>query len=374
MKVLFVCDSLGSGGAQKLLVDFALSFDNSISCDFVILEKETDRYSSLLKEAGINVFFLSNKMKSHLFNIKKINEIVKKGEYDLVHVNLFPSTYYLSLLKMVKRDIFPPIVMTEHSTDNRRRHIILFKPIEKVVYSYYDHIVSISEQTQNNLLEWLGNTNINKYSVIENGVNLSHYSNAKPYLKSDLTDIVSDDDILIGMIGSFTPQKNHKNMVKAMSMLPNNYKLALVGEGPLRKEIEDYIVSENNNDRIAFLGYREDIPSIIKTLDIVVLPSLWEGFGLIAVETMAAGVPIAISNVSGLREVVGECALAFDPNKPSEIAHIIESALEIKGKERRIQQGIVIAQQFSIERMRDRYLELFKKIVDSDNKVNTNEA
>ena len=101
---------------------------------------------------------------------------------------------------------------------------------------------------------------------------------------------------------------------------------------------------------------------------------MWEGFGLIAVETMAAGVPIAISNVSGLREVVGECALAFDPNKPSEIAHIIESALEIKGKERRIQQGIVIAQQFSIERMRDRYLELFKKIVDSDNKVNTNEA
>ena len=97
MKVLFVCDSLGSGGAQKLLVDFALSFDNSISCDFVILEKETDRYSSLLKEAGINVFFLSNKMKSHLFNIKKINEIVKKGDAK--------SKKYCSSLNMANKKV-----------------------------------------------------------------------------------------------------------------------------------------------------------------------------------------------------------------------------------------------------------------------------
>ena len=100
-------------------------------------------------------------------------------------------------------------------------------------------------------------------------------------------------------------------------------------------------------------------------MDIIVVPSLWEGFGLVAVEAMACGVPVVASNVKGLTEVVGDCGLKFNPNSAEEIADSILKTVESNEKNRRIKKGREKALLFSIESMKDKYINVFRNILEN---------
>lgn len=93
-------------------------------------------------------------------------------ECDIVHVHLFPALYWVAMAASYNKKI--KLVYTEHSTHNRRRDKVWFEPIEYYIYSKYDRLISISQQTQDNLMEWLkAKKDDKRFLVIENGVNLS---------------------------------------------------------------------------------------------------------------------------------------------------------------------------------------------------------
>ena len=97
-----------------------------------------------------------------------------------------------------------------------------------------------------------------------------------------------------------------------MIHLPVNFKLILVGEGPLKNSSQMLVQELCLKDRVFFLGNRDDVERIFKTADLSVLSSHWEGFGLVAVEGMAAGKPVIASNVSGLSEIVSGAGVLFE--------------------------------------------------------------
>ena len=98
-------------------------------------------------------------------------------------------------------------------------------------------------------------------------------------------------------------------MMDVMKQLTAEYKIILLGEGVLEDDIKAYVHDNGLDDRVIFMGFRKDVAEILKTSDIVVIPSLWEGFGLIAVEAMACGKQVVCSNVPGLSEVVGDVGM-----------------------------------------------------------------
>lgn len=319
MKVLFVIDNLGGGGAQKLVFDLVRHM-NDIDCEMLLLSNKSDKYYSFMKEQGIPIYIIPETCKSVLSKLKYMWKVIKRGHYAVIHANLFPAIYYISIIKRLHKKDCPPIIMTEHSTDNSRRHRRYFRLIEKYVYENYDHIISISKETQDALLRWLGKNADRKFSIIKNGIDIEKYQNATAYEKDLLYQGYKDEDRLIGMVGSFTPQKNHKTMIEALSYLPDNYKLILVGEGPLVEDVKKLVRDKKLDSRIVFLGFRKDVAEIMKTVDIVCIPSIWEGFGLVAVEAMAAGTPLVAANVPGLADVVGDSNICFDPNSAVMIA------------------------------------------------------
>ena len=358
MKILYVINSLCSGGAEKLVNDLLplLNSEKNV-CHLLYLSDKHDKYSDNLKDKGISVTLVPSK--SHLKRISYIQQYIKKYNIEIVHAHLFPSFYYCSFVKKITKKSFK-LIMTEHNTSNRRRKYNFLKLLEKYMYFSYDHIISITQETQSSLFDWIEGYSSKKMSVINNGIPLEDFYNASKYERNQLIDSISENDILMCMVGSFTEQKNHELMIKIMNDLPINFKIVLVGEGALEKSIRCEVVEKKLSSKVFFLGYRNDIPNIMKTADIILIPSKWEGFGLVAVESLATGTQIVASNVPGMSSVLGNAGFKVNDNaNHQEFIDKIQLAID-----RPIHRSTLINRSkiYDINNMKDQYINLYNKI------------
>ena len=335
MRILFVSDLLSYGGASKLIYDLLPRMVRlGHFCELLILTDKNSKYIDELTESGVSVHVVPNNVQSKTGRIRYIKRFITQNNYDVVHANLFPVIYYCSIAKRLSGKSFPKLVMTEHSTDNKRRHKAFLRPLERFIYKNYDHIISISDKTQENLCGWLKLKDNSKFSVIHNGIDIDRFKSAECLNREAVITNPASDDILLLTVGSFTRQKNHLKLLEAIALLPDNFKLILCGEGPLKDEIIEKINSLDIVNRVDLLGFRKDIDRIMHTADILVIPSIWEGFGLIAAEGMACGIPMAVSDVPGLSEVVGDAGIKFDPDSAESIkTAIIEASDKTKSYE-----------------------------------------
>lgn len=366
MKVLHIINNLGSGGAEKLIEEFIpiMNRVNGVSADVLLLTDQNDVFDKKLKENSIQVDIVPSRKIYSPINIYHIRKYVIKGKYDVVHVHLFPAFYWTAIASRLILKDKPKLFFTEHNTYNRRRDKFYFKYIDKYIYSSYHKIISISEKTQENLISWLNpkERSLRNYKVIENGINLNKYKYAEPYLMSELNQNFTQKTNLICMVGRFSEQKDQRTLIRAIKFLPENLHLLLVGEGALIEQNQNYVKELELNHRVHFLGFRYDVERILKSCDIVVLSSHWEGFGLAAVEGMAAGKPVIASNVSGLSEVVEGAGMLFPKGDSEELANIIYSLIMDKEKYERVTRACLSrSTEFSVERMAEGYINAYKE-------------
>ena len=170
----------------------------------------------------------------------------------------------------------------------------------------------------------------------------------------------SDEDKLLCMIGSFTEQKNHMYMLDVMKELPSNYKLILLGDGKLKDKIVDKINVDNLSERVVMLGFRNNIAPIVKASDLVVIPSKWEGFGLVAAEAMACGKQIVCNDVDGLSEVVGDVGVKVNINNKNEFKDAIIQTIEYGYDQ---QKCIDQASRYDIKNMVKLYIDLYNRSI-----------
>ncbi|MEC7770173.1 MAG: glycosyltransferase [Bacteroidota bacterium] len=319
MKVLQLINSLGAGGAEKLLVDAAITYSKlGVDVDILLLKDGDSPFISKLNDyPGVNVFSLSSTASVYNpFHIFKLRKYFSK--YDIVHVHLFPCLYWAGIASMIGKK--PRLIYTEHNTTNRRRDSKLFKFLDKIIYKKYDEIVSISDSVDENLKKHLGSS-FNNITKIYNGIDLQEITEAKPYQKKELG--LQDDNVALMQVSSFTAQKNQNFLIRSLKELPDHYVLLLVGEGVLRKESEELAKNIGVENRVHFMGVRKDVPRLLKSIDIVILSSHFEGLSLSSVEGLASGQPFMASDVPGLTEVVKGAGILFeDDNENSLIPEI----------------------------------------------------
>ena len=185
IKILHVINSLYSGGAEKLLVDAVLKY-NELGLDNEVLVLHPRRsylYDTLANEAGINIIH-SSEDKSvyslrHIGNIKKL-----LPKYDIIHVHLFPSLYWVGLANLFSSKSGAKLILTEHSTNNKRRNKWIYRLIDRYLYKQFLHIVTISVSAEESLKKHLG-PSFKNITTINNGVDLKLIQEASPYPKSD---------------------------------------------------------------------------------------------------------------------------------------------------------------------------------------------
>lgn len=358
MRILHIISSLEIGGAQKLVHDLALSQINTGSDVSVLVYFSCDSmFEKDLIKAGVNIISLNCKNSKSLLLPIKLRHVLK--DYDVTHVHLFPALYQAALASV---GIKTPLVYTEHSTYNRRRAKKYLRPLEQLVYSRYSQIISISEQTQNALFQWLKPRATSKFQTIHNGVNLGKYHKAEA---KNPKDTFGRAGIPILMVSRFVPAKDQATLIKALKFIENsNVFVAFAGDGELIQDAKKLAEEVGVSERCVFLGSRNDIPELIKSSAIGVQSSHWEGFGLTAVEFMAAGKPVIASSVDGLKQVVDGAGILFNPGDEQQLAknitqlttdNILYSDISAKCLNR--------AEKYSLESTAKQYYDAYNNIV-----------
>lgn len=367
MKILHVINSLVTGGAEKLLTELVplqLSDGNQVAV--IRFTSEKSEFVQRLRASGVNVFSLGRGEKN-VYNpmlVFKLMRYIKR--YDIVHVHLFPAQYWVAIAAWLMRSR-ACLVTTEHSTNNRRRGKWYWEVVDRFIYNRYKCIVAISEKTKSALIEHVGLLRQSEVIVIPTGVDLRKIQDAKPRVRNGLA-TNTDQSVLIAMVGRFAEAKDQDTIIQAMEYLPESYVTLFLGDGPRRTICEQKAKRMGVYDRTRFLGMRSDVPEILKTIDIAVHSSHWEGFNLSIIEEMAAGKPVVASDVPGSTEIVKDAGILFPEGDAQMLAQEIKKLVEdtmyyndVKNK------CIKRAELYDIRTMKDQYDLAYRNLLGGNN-------
>lgn len=186
--------------------------------------------------------------------------------------------------------------------------------------------IAISQQTKNDIVE-LMNVSPDKIRVIYNGVESRFQPIADINYLAQIANKYRLPDKFLLFVGTFSPRKNISGILRSFSVLKKRFRLphrlVMVGEkGWLYRSDLEFVNSLGLEQDVIFPGYvaDEDLPGVYNLADVLLFPSLYEGFGLPVLEAMACGTPVVTSNMSALPEVAGPAGLLVDPYDQEEIA------------------------------------------------------
>ncbi|MBD3583454.1 glycosyltransferase [Flavobacterium selenitireducens] len=352
MRILYVLNSLGTGGAEKLVADMLPLLQNKgVEVELLLLRKVDSIFIKPLEDAKIKIHYSP----FGLYSLKNIGFIKKKSsDFDLVHVHLFPAQYLASVAFSKT-----PMVMTEHCTTNKRRSKAFYRPIEKFSYGKYRKIISISHKADEAIKKWLGFPT-QKFDVIENGINLETFYNAKPKAIPE----VPDNAKKIIMVGRFNATKDHPTAIKAMALLPEDVHLLLVGEGNLKQDCIELAASLKVDHKVHFLGLRSDVAELLKSCDINLISSHSEGLSISSLECLASGKPLVTSNVNGLREINEGAGLLFEDNNSGQLADCVTKLLSDKAfYDEVVSRCLERVKQYDIQKTVEKHITVYNQVL-----------
>lgn len=351
MKLLHIISSLEIGGAQRLLSDILPLMAKGNEVTLLVNQDIENDFSKKIREAGVEIVSMHCSNPYHLKNIFILKQMIKG--FDIVHVHLFPSLYWVALASLFTR---VNLVYTEHSTSNRRRGKWYFRPIESFAYSRYKRIIAISEQARQALVAWVGApSDTKRYVVVNNGVNLSDFT-VNPVKEGSSKTLI--------MVSRFVASKDQMTVLRVMRLLPNDIQLILVGDGENLEACKTFAERQGLSDRILFAGNQSDVNAWIAKADVGIQSSKWEGFGLTAVELMAAGKPVVATDVDGLRQVVEGAGLLFPVGDEERLAAIVMRLLDDKAYYQQIAEKCSArARMYDIHVTVEKYLGIYNDIV-----------
>ncbi|TPG44670.1 glycosyltransferase [Flavobacterium pectinovorum] len=362
MKVLQIINRFDSGGAEKLLLETIPIYNaKGLHVDLLLLNGTESSFLKVLKAQNCcKIYSLGSYSVYNPIHIFKIIPFLKK--YDIAHVHLFPSQYWIVLAKIISFSKIK-ILVTEHSSSNPRIENYFFSKIDQLMYRFYDAIICITDDVYK-IIQRHTKLPKNKFKVIENGINLKIIDNAEPYLKNEISELLNEEDILLIHVARFSIHKDPETVVRAMQLLPINIKLIFVGDGNLRGKCEKLVQELELENRILFLGNRIDIARLLKTADISILSSNGEGFGLVAIESMASGIPFIASDVVGLSGLVKGAGVLFEKGNQQDLAFIINELIQNEDFcINVIKTGKLKAKQFDVEVMAEKYIKFYKTLL-----------
>ena len=232
-----------------------------------------------------------------------------------------------------------------------------------------DSIIAISEGVKEVLKK--GGIPEQLIEVIPSGIDFSPYdeASASDYLRREFSFVA--DDYLVGIVAHLAEHKGHKYLIQATKILKEHtdkIKVIIVGGGPLKFELDEQARELKVEDIVYFLGFREDIPRILCSLDLFVLSSYLEGMGSSLLDAMACRLPVVATKTGGIPEVVvhRKTGLLVPPRSPSYLAKAILKLYEDRDLASRLgQRGYeVVRQKFSAEAMAVKIIGLYEKIAE----------
>jgi len=362
-KIVFFLYDLGIGGAEKVVVRLSNYLVNKGYQIEILLVNNNNAF----------IDEIDQRIKVTSFNLKKISlsifpliKFVKKNNYDFFLSNIWPLTITSVIAFLFSTSQLNKLILVEHChlKEEWAEKSSFYKFFQRlsinILYNLSKRIVSVSKGVSQDLIE--KGVKKDKSIVIYNPA----YTEPK-LSKTDLSEEAiswsQNQGTKLITVANFKSQKNYPNLIRSMNILKKeksiDCNLLIVGDGPKRPEIEELILEKRLNNDICLLGYYGYPLNLINLADIFVLPSDFEGFGLVIVEALSLGKTVVSTDCkSGPAEIIGnnEYGYLCKVDDSKDLAEKIEYAINHKIDEEVLMKR---AREFSVEKIGIEYEKMF---------------
>ncbi len=361
VRIAFCITDLDVGGAERMFVELVTRLDRNRWEPRVYCLSDSGALAARLQAAEIPVICFGAKNSRNLRVIQKLTAELKTFSPVLLQCFLFHANF-VGRLAAWRAGV--PHVVCGIRVAERRSRVPLW--LDRLTQGFVDQNVCVSRAVAEFSIH-KARLKASKISVIPNAVDFDRFASAVAVDRASLGLSVAP---LVLFVGRLDPQKAPFILLEAFAHLLErhpDWQLLLVGDGPLRASMEEWVTQRGLDHRIQIAGWRPDIPELLKAADLLTLPSLWEGMPNIVLEAMAAGLPVVVSRVEGTEELIrdGETGLLVTPGLPIELERRIETVLTDPELCSRLKNAAQPAVQklFTMDRMVSAYEQLYARLI-----------
>lgn len=297
IRVLHFGMTYALGGIETFVMNVYRNIDRSkIQFDF-IKNGSKMYFEEEVKEMGARVHTIVPRRENPFLYWYEINNIIKQNNYKIIHCHM-NSLSTIKPIIAAKKAHYPCIIVHSHnqwrgtSKVTQYLHDYNFKKLKKINTFH----LACSDVASH----WIFGED-SKAEIIHNGIDLEKYAfrNETRRAYKKLLDL-NEEEKVVGHIGRFDYQKNHEFLIDIFyEMLQQNPKvnLLLIGDGELKDKVKQKVKALGISNKVSFLGVREDVNKFLNVIDVLLLPSHYEGLPITLIEAQANGVPCIISDV-----------------------------------------------------------------------------
>jgi glycosyltransferase involved in cell wall biosynthesis len=341
-KILFVIDNIEFGGGERVFLQLATGLRDQFQVFVASMPGGT--FQEGLNNLGLSLFPVDMTRQLTWNPIRQLKNIIRNEKIDLLHSQGTRADFFARIAGKLSSipHIICTVTMPVEGFDVGPIRKGIYRFADRLSERYVDRFIVVSDYLRNALIERRG---LPPESVIRiyNGIELDHYL---PYGEGEPASLrdqwnIPQDVPLIGAVGRMVWQKGLKYLIQAAPAIkqvrPEVWFL-FVGEGPLRPDFESLAHQLNVHDRVVFTGFRSDIQQILSTIDILVAPSLLEGFPMITLEAMAMSKPIVATQIQGIVEQISdeEEGLLVPSRNPEALARAVLRLIHDKNLSSRV--------------------------------------
>lgn len=327
MKILHVITTINRGGAEnhlKDLIELQIKTGNyEVSCAYL---KGDAYWKEYLESIGCDVFCLDMNKYGDVLPVAKLRKYIQEKQPDILHAHLAPAELYARLaLLMCDGNI--KMIISRHN-HHRFYEGIAADWVERWVVTRASRFIGISESVREHFSREMPSI-ASKFDCVPYGINTRPFED----VPQDIIDSaraqwsVDPDTLLFGTVARLVEVKGLHTLIDGFSQAlkkidSKKVKLVIVGAGPLEADLKSQANRLGVDENIIWAGFREDIPVVMNAIDVFVLTSLSEGFGLVLLEAMSSSRPVISTNVSALPEIVvdGETGILIPPGSPASLS------------------------------------------------------
>ncbi|MEF9985347.1 MAG: glycosyltransferase family 1 protein [Clostridia bacterium] len=295
IRILQCVVKMDIGGAESFIMNLYRKIDKS-KVQFDFLTSLPGMYDEEIKKLGGKIFRIEYYKKTGVFKYYlSLIKFFKETNYNIVHSHM--DCMSAVVLLAAKKNNIPNRIAHSHSTNNSGN--ILYKMYKNIFKKLINKVSTVKLACSKESAEWLFQKEAKKAKVILNGIEIDNFLYREGFKKEiRLRYNIPFDSFVVGHVGRMETVKNHKYLIDIFNEYfkkNNNSFLLLVGDGSLRKELEEKVQSLNIAKNVIFAGNVFDTFKYYSSMDIFVFPSLYEGLPLTLIEAQANGLPCIIS-------------------------------------------------------------------------------
>lgn len=359
MKILYLITGLGRGGAERVVCDLADNmFNKGHEVKIVYLTGDVKvKPQNNIELIGLGL----NNLYGFYNSYKRLKKVIISFKPDIIHSHMIHANLLARIVRLscpVKK-----LICTAHSNNEGGK---IRMALYRVTHNLADLTTNVSNDATKSF-ELKKAVPVGDMKTIYNGIDLEKYffrALAKNNIKKEFN--LSENTKILLAVGRFDKAKDYPNLLNAMNILKNSddleFKLLIAGDGELRGEIENLILSLQLENNVILLGHRMDIPELMSAADLFIISSRYEGFGLVVAEAMACECLVIATDCGGAVEILDNKDLIVPPSDSFSLSNKVQYIMRLDDDAKKImieKNRLRVKHYFSLKDIVDKWEDIY---------------